>query len=316
MNTTLLSHLLTRPWAISRAHLERFLRVAIAGDAPRRLGAGALTPAIEHAARFSPRSDTSWDTYYWADEEQRVVRGKFPTKPGYTVLNWEGLDANFRGTLPDVPPGTHVLLVWGPLGRAWGANERYWCDGIEVDEIVASIAARPPGERIVLWFRSPGGFCTGIAETAAEIRRLAAQYEIIAFTDDLCASAAYWLASQCASIAATPSAELGSIGVYLAFYDYAGQLAEMGVKLELFKVGTLKAIGVLGNPLDAAARAYLQAGVDEAYAAFTAAVLSMRTLAEETMQGQTLAGPAALAANLVDAAQYPSAAAFFAMPAV
>ena len=83
-----------------------------------------------------------------------------------------------------------------------------------------------------------------------------------------------------------------------------------GVKLELFKAGELKGIGVMGNPLDEKAREYLQAGVLEAYAQFTKAVTAMRALEDATMQGQTLSGKDALAANLVDRFQ-PSAAAFF-----
>jgi len=293
INLPLLSRILTQPWALRRETLIATAQGILAGQP------------------LKPQADSTWNVGGW-DADGNYVRKPFPTQPGYTACSFEGIYASLRGTLPPVPQGKHVILVWGTLGRAWGEGERYWFDAIEVDEIVTAIEARPAGERIVLWFRSPGGITTGIDEAARQIRTLAQSRDIVAFTDDLCASAAYWLAAQCDSIHATPTAAIGSIGVYLAFYDYTDYLAKNGIKLELFKEGTLKAIGLPGNPLDEAARAHLAAGVAEAYAAFTAAVTAMRAIADEHMQGQCLQGAAALTANLADSVNWPSAAAFLA----
>jgi protease-4 len=291
LNLSLLSRVLSQPWAIRRETLVAFTQALIGGE--------------------PMRADTTFNIPHWDDEKRQFVNAPYRTMPGYTALNLEGIIASERGTLPAVPENVNVLLIWGPLGRGWMEMDRWWLDAIETDEITAAIAATPEGSTVALWFRSPGGIVTGIPEAATEIRRLSKGRRILAFSDDLCASAAYWLASQCEQIIATPTADIGSIGVYLAFYDFVGYLEKNGIKLELFKAGDLKGIGLIGNPLDDAAREYLQAGVLDAYAQFTKAVTSMRKLDDSTMQGQTLRGKQALAANLVDSSQ-PSAAAFLA----
>lgn len=294
MNLTLLSRVLTQPWAIRRENLTAHTQLILSTDGDIR-----------------PKADTTWNVWQWDSEKQQCFRDKLKTKAGYTVLNIEGLYADARGTLPDLPANVTVMLVWGILGRAWSEMDRWWFDAIDVDEIAAGIDTLPDGSTVVLWFRSPGGIITGIPETAELMRKVGKKKRILAFTDDLCASAAYWLASQCESIHATPTAAVGSIGVYIAFYDFCAYLEKNGIKLELFKAGNLKAMGMPGNPLSDEESAHLQASVDDGYRQFTRDVLRSRDIAKDTMQGQTLDGANAKAANLVDTF-WPSAAAFFA----
>lgn len=289
----LLSRVLSQPWAIREQTLASWTQAILSGEPPRM------------------RADTTWNVTQYDEETDQFVRKPYPTKKGYTVTNLEALIASVRGTLPDVPDGVEVVTLWGVLGRGWTAMDRYFMDPVELDEVTAAIAKTPVGSTVVLWMRSPGGTVTGTPEAASEIRRLGFDRRIITFTDDLAASAAYWLASQTEQIIATPTAAVGSIGVYLAYYDFVGYLEKMGVKLELFRAGDLKGIGVVGNPLDEKARKHLQAGVLEAYRAFTADVTAMRSIAPEHMQGQTLSGDNASKANLVDGFRN-SAADFFA----
>lgn len=291
LNLGLLSCLLSRPWAIRRETLASYTQAI--------LSPGEFTAA---AVNSRPRADTSFEVTQWNEDFTDVVRKPLPTKAGYTMFNWEGVAIERRGNLPDVPPGVQTFLIWGALGRAWSSFDLWWFDAIEVDEIVNQLAKAPVGTTVVFWFRSPGGIVTGIPETAAEILRIkkARGLRLIAFCDDMVASAAYWLAAMCDEIVATPTADAGSIGVYLAYYDFCAYLEKMGVKLELFKEGTLKGTGLIGNPLDEAARVYLQAGVTEAYGHFTEAVTAMRKVEPGSMQGQTFRGQDAMDANLVD----------------
>jgi signal peptide peptidase SppA len=208
-------------------------------------------------------------------------------------------------------PGWAVLPIWGVLGRAWSDEEKVWYGCVDVDDVVRAASEVQPGVPLVLWFRSPGGVAIGIEEMAEWLREERERRLLVAFTDEMCCSAAYWLAAQCPRIVATPSAALGSIGVYLALYDWTEYLAKAGIKLELFKAGRMKAMGLPGNPLSDEERAKLQGDAEECYALFTSAVLANRDVSEETMQGQCLRGPRALAANLCDAF-VPSADAFFA----
>lgn len=293
MNLTLLSRILAQPWAVRREHLTTLTQLIIGTD-----------------GELKPRTDTSWKLWHY-NEKGEVVFDGMKTQAGYTALNVEGLYADKRGTLPAAPANCKVLLVWGVLGRAWSQADRYWLDAIDVDEIISEVESAPDGSTVVLWFRSPGGIITGIPECAAALRKAGKSKRILAFTDDLCASAAYWLASQCEQIIATPTAALGSIGVYIAFYDWCEYLAKSGIKLELFKAGTMKAMGLPGAPLTDEQSAHLQAAVDEGYRQFTKDVLRNRDIAKPAMQGQTMEGETALSANLADTFT-SSAAAFFA----
>lgn len=291
MKLQLLNRILATPWAARRESLSLLTQLVIAGD-----------KFSNRAPELSTTIGTGNFTLLTADGTAKAL----DIQRGYTPLNWEAAYAA-NGALPQMPAGVHSILVWGILGRGWTMTDKYWLDAIDVDDLTNAIAAVPEGDTCVLWFRSPGGIVTGIAEAAATIRKLRTKRRILAFTDDLCASAAMWLAAQCERIDSTPSAELGSIGVYLAYYDWCQYLENAGIKLELFKAGALKGTGLQGNPLDAAARQHLQEGVDEWYRLFTADVLRNREIDPDHMQGQTLTGKAALAANFADAF-FPSAA--------
>ncbi len=277
-NLQLLARVMAQPWAVRRDHLALLTQLVIHGDRSAR----AEVPK--------------------------------PAKPrtGLIPLNWESAMAHADGTLPTIPDGVTAILVWGILGRAWTAIDKFWLDAIDVDDLLAVIAATPPDSTVVLWFRSPGGITTGIPETAAAFRSLGKSRRLLAFTDDMCCSAAYWLASQCERIDATPTAELGCIGVYLALYDFCDYLEKSGIKLELFKAGSMKAMGLLGNALSDEERAFLQAGVDSAYRQFKKDVTAIRAIEEPAMQGQWLSGKPALAANLANDNEWQSAAEYFA----
>lgn len=281
LNLQILNRVLAQPWAIREETLSTLAQLIISGQ---------------------------------VRERERADVAKIAPAANYVPLNDESYIAVKRQALPPVPEGLTVLLVWGILGRAWSSADRWWLDAIEVDDVTNAIAATPEGSTVVLWFRSPGGVITGIPENAAAIRAAGKNRNLVAFTDDQCASAAYWLASQCNSIIATPTADVGSIGVYIAFYDYCAYLESKGIKLELFRAGDMKGAGLPGNPLDDKVRNHLQASVAESYRQFTKDVTNMRAISKETMQGQTLKGQDARSANLVDAF-IPSSAAFLAAAA-
>lgn len=153
----------------------------------------------------------------------------------------------------------------------------------------------------MLAINSPGGVVTGVPEAAAAIAQLATIKPVVAVTDSQSASAAYWIASQATENWLTPSAEIGSIGVYSALVDESAAWAKDGYKLELMKAGAHKAAGIPGLPLSAEDRALMQASVDSIYAEFTAAVAARRPrMNQSRMQGQMFRGAAAVEAGLAD----------------
>ncbi|PAW76827.1 MAG: hypothetical protein B9S32_13900 [Verrucomicrobia bacterium Tous-C9LFEB] len=194
-----------------------------------------------------------------------------------------------------------VIEIDGYIGSHLSMIEQF-CGGCDVAALrmaVDQAEADASIERILFSFNSPGGTITGVPELAARIK--ASGKPTVAFTDSLCASAAYWLASQCDEIWVTPSSDTGSIGVYLALLDETAAMQMEGLKLELFQAGEHKAIGMPGRPLTQSDREMLQASVDKSYGWFTSAVTSARPgVTPETMQGQTFDGDDAVARGLAD----------------
>ncbi len=203
----------------------------------------------------------------------------------------------------EIDPSTAVIQVYGILGQHLSIMDMD-CGGCDVSVIAEALDEAmddPKVSEIVLDFDSPGGVVSGIPELAEKIRANSAQKPIYAFVGSQCCSAAYWLASQCTAIFCTKSADLGSIGVYVALCDDSEWWKKEGYKLELIKAGEFKAAGISGQPLSDKERALIQADVDAIYQMFTADVTAGRSGVENsTMQGQTFMGAAAISAHLAD----------------
>lgn len=199
---------------------------------------------------------------------------------------------------------TAVIPCEGVIGRKFD-NILYSSGVTSIDifqRLVDTASSDENVESILLVFDSPGGIVTGTPEAAAAVAKARAVKPVIAFADGLCDSAAYWIASQADYIYATPSADIGSIGCYLAVLDESRSREMEGIRTELFKSGKFKGMGYPGTTLNDEQRAMLQAGVDRIARQFKAAVNSGRkkVIAEEVMQGQSFAVEEAKLVGLID----------------
>jgi protease-4 len=183
--------------------------------------------------------------------------------------------------------GTLTIPIQGVIGRKIGMIGRACggCDLLDVERDLAK-ANHPAVSRVVLDIDSPGGSVTGVPELASRIKAAADERPVFAFTDGMMCSAAYWLASQADAIYATKSADVGSIGVYMALLDTTRAFEMEGIRTELFKAGRMKAMGLPGTSLSDEDREHLQREVDDIYAWFTSDVLTKRDVNAEVMQGQ------------------------------
>lgn len=230
---------------------------------------------------------------------------RFPGAPSaFLETDDEQLDPRMEAMNVAAQGGVQVIFSSGIVGKHLSSLETM-CGGLSVDALSAELrhaAADDSVRAIVLWLDTPGGVVTGLPEIAAQIRAIDAVKPVVAFTDSLCASAGYWMASACRAIYATPSADVGSIGVYCALIDYSAAYAKEGLKAEVFTTGAFKALGFPGTSLTDEQRVHLQQGVDATFALFSADVLARRPgVSKESMQGQCFMGAEALAAGLVDA---------------
>jgi signal peptide peptidase SppA len=131
---------------------------------------------------------------------------------------------------------------------------------------------------IVFDIDSPGGSTSGIAEVAEEIFKARGQKKMIAVSNTLMASAAYWIGSAADEIVVSPSSATGSIGVYTVHVDFSKQNEMLGVNPTYITAGKYKAETNEDQPLSSEAEAYLQSIVDDYYSLFAGAVAKHRSV--------------------------------------
>jgi signal peptide peptidase SppA len=158
---------------------------------------------------------------------------------------------------------------------------------------------------IVLNIDSPGGLVDQVPETATEIREARGTKPIIAVANTLAASAAYFLAAQADELVATPSGEVGSIGILVRHANFKEQLAKEGVEMTLIHSGKYKTEGNMYEPLTASARENFQGICDEFTATFHEEVAAGRGVDVEAVatgygEGRTLLAEPALQAGMID----------------
>ena len=201
--------------------------------------------------------------------------------------------------------GVAIIPVAGVIGHKVSAVSKL-LGAVDTVDVIAAIelaAEDDDIDTIILDIDSPGGTVGGVpelAETVEDVQRAGVK-KIYAYTDSMMASAAYWMAAGANGIFAAPSAEVGSIGVYLPVMDTSKALAEKGVTVEIFKSGKYKAAGFPGVALDEEVRKHLQLEVMETYNEFAGFVKKYRAdINYEYMQGQTLTGRKAAEVGMVD----------------
>ena len=172
------------------------------------------------------------DPRFLASFEQRVQRGPQAFSDGVRPTQSQ------RG-------GTAVLPLYGVL-----TPRREYFSGTALNEFQGWLneALRSTAvDRIVIDIDSPGGSVSGVTEAAAAIRKAKAFKPVVAVANSMAASAAYWIASQASEFVATPSGEVGSIGVFAMHQDISKALSQFGVQVTLISAGKYK---VEGNPFE------------------------------------------------------------------
>lgn len=215
-----------------------------------------------------------------------------------------GLIPNQKAENPllSVEDGIGVLAIEGPILRKPDLFARVFFGATSSEDIGAAI--REAGERddikaVFLNIDSPGGTVAGTPELAAAVKSLNDHKPVYAFSSGLMCSAAYWVASQARAIYATPSAQIGSIGVVQAVIDNSAALDKAGIKVEVFSVGKFKAMGAPGTPLTDDQRELISSNLAEIARDFHAAVLAKgRAIPAEALEGQTFSGKQAQRHNL------------------
>lgn len=197
-----------------------------------------------------------------------------------------------------------VIPVYGPISPRMSMMARS-SGGTSAETIRDSFRealADADVDGIVFDVDSPGGVVEGIDELAAEIRAGRGQKPIAAVANHVAASAAYWIASAADEFVATPSATVGSIGVFTAHQDVSAALEAEGIRTTLISAGKYKTEGNRFEALGEEARAAIQADVDAWYGTMTASIAKGRGVSVDVVRGSAYGeGRSIMARKALDA---------------
>lgn len=224
-------------------------------------------------------------------------------------------DATLRAALarpPDTePPKTQALIGVVPIHGVLKHRSSWLMEilgGASVEGVSAQLRAAvadPDVRAIVLDIDSPGGSVAGITELAGEIRAARKSKRVYAVANTTMASAAYWLGAQASAVYASPSAQVGSIGIFGVHMDFSRALDAEGITATVFTAGEHKAEESPYQPLTDEARDEIQARTDAYYDQFVGDVAKGRGVTAAKVkadfgQGRVLMPDAALEAGMVD----------------
>jgi signal peptide peptidase SppA len=200
------------------------------------------------------------------------------------MLNLSGLISHRINAMSDISGGTSTEM----FGKAF--------DRAVADESVSAI---------VLNVDSGGGSVAGVPELADKIYSARGKKPIVAVANAEMGSAAYWISAAADQIVASPSAQVGSIGVLTIHTDASEADGKRGLKRTIIKSSAYKAEGNGYEPLTDAAQTAIRGKIDAIHGNFVGAVARYRGVSTakveaEFGQGRMLLAPAALSAGLVD----------------
>jgi signal peptide peptidase SppA len=278
--TRVMTALYCQPWLITATMHHRLCELASAhinGEAHKEDG----NAAKKHAENHGPLAKDGDGLEWW----QIWNRGK----------------AESNGV--SFSDGVAIFDVSGVIGRKFSSFLN--SSGVtSVDVLSRMIRAAADDARvsgILMDIDSPGGTVTGVPEAAASVAYATTKKPTVAFTGGMACSAAYWLSAPCDAIIAESSADVGSIGVYSALLDSSRAYEVAGLKMNLFKTGKYKGMGMPGVPVTDDQRALMQADVDKVFEWFRSAVIGNRgKVPDEAMQGQSMFAADALKNGLID----------------
>ncbi|ETA53975.1 S49 family peptidase [Ponticoccus alexandrii] len=187
---------------------------------------------------------------------------RFTVSRGLAVVPLRGL----------ITPNMFVLERW--LG--WST-----CHGIEAT--MGELAASDDVAAIVLVCDSPGGNALAVPGAAAAVAAANAVKPVHALIHPLCASAAYWIASQARDIAITPGSWVGSVGV-LHTAMHPVQPGASG--FQMFLQASSHARAKVPDPSTDTGRAEVQRRLDAMEADFHASVAAGRGLSVEDLRSR------------------------------
>ena len=262
---------------------------------PTVAGAGLLRPGVEQSleqlARSmlqDRRSERRWRVFF--------------------RLAWLGLAATVAWLLfaqrghNAAPSGPHTALVEvkGEIAAESEASAEQLIAGLK--SAFEDVGARG----VVIRINSPGGSPVQAGMVNDEILRLKALHKkkVYAVVDEMCASGAYYIAVAADEIFVDKASLVGSIGVLMDGFGFAGLMDKLGIERRLLTAGENKGMLDPFSPQNDRHKAHAQAMIDQIHRQFTQVVKAGRgdRLKEtrETFSGMFWNGEDAVRLGLAD----------------
>ncbi len=158
---------------------------------------------------------------------------------------------------------------------------------------------------IILNIDSPGGSVEGLPEFAAEVFAARSKKKIVAISNTMACSAAYWIGAAADEFVALSSSWVGSIGVYTVHHEFSKQLEAEGIGSTIISAGKFKTEGNDLEPLSEEAQLHIQENIDHYYDMFVGAVAKYRGVKVAAVksgfgQGRALPAGLALEESMID----------------
>jgi protease-4 len=268
---------------------------------PPRITADDLEPAPALAS-FDGRLVEEFARQYLVDR-RRERRWKLFFRLAWLLfavaLLWGLLRQQQAGA---VPSGPHTALV--ELRGEIAADSEANAEGLNA--ALREAFADSGAQAVVLRINSPGGSPVQAGLIHDELERLKALHgkKLYAICEELCASAAYYVAAGADEIYVDKASIVGSIGVLMDGFGFTGTMDKLGVERRLITAGDNKGLLDPFSPLSETHRAYAQSMLDQIHRQFVKVVRDGRgkRLKEtpETFSGLFWSGEQAIQEGLAD----------------
>ncbi len=137
---------------------------------------------------------------------------------------------------------------------------------------------------IILNIDSPGGTMDGTMDLAELIYSARGQKPIIAFSDGMIASGAYWVGSSVDAIfISSDTVQVGSVGVVATHIDFSQALEQAGLKVTEIVAGKYKRVDSVYKPLSEEGSKVIQDKVDYIFSVFVNSIAKNRDVSIETV---------------------------------
>ena len=248
------------------------------GPAPAHANPGPPQAAVRGAAAPAAAGQPGWEreaieklAYAALSEQRSSRRWKIFFRLAWLVV-WGGIawglialgTGSGSGGAGGVNPHTAVVEIDGEISADGETS------AMNINAALRRAFEDDQAKAVVLWINSPGGSPVQAGIINDEIHRLKQLHKkpVYAVVDDLCASAAYYIAVAADDIYADKASMVGSIGVLMNGFGFTELMQKLGVERRLQTAGANKGMLDPFSPESPEQKRHVQVMLDQIHQQF------------------------------------------------